>query len=584
MIDFAPMISVWLIAGTIVPLGLGLLWMEWNRKFRFKTIRLLAVVLLVLALAGLLLRPGYHQETSNLIILLTPDYKTETADSLLRIHKNPILLHYNDTKPYQGSSLISSTSELINIGHEIRYIAGNGLPVYILELTSKKNFEFISGNVPEGIISIAADKKIHPYRENFISGTINNPSAATWLYLEGPGGKEDSIFINNTGQQSFNFSFVPKQSGRFIYAITTKYNDGNSVTSLLPVEVKEPKTSSVLFIQDYPTFEAQYLKQFLSKQNHKLILRSQVSKGVYHYEYINTSTRTVNTLNPDILSQFDLLIMDGESQQKLSGMEQKFIHESVRNGLGLIVLTNQLKEQKTSNLLFPFSLSFIKTDTISLELDRKKQTLSALPVRVQALPGIESIKESNTGILSGYRQVGMGKIGFQFLLETYRLILNGDSISYSSLWAPLLEKVSREKSESSKITIQNTFPIYPDNPIDIQLISTQNNIQLMMDSLAIALQEDMFIDDIWTGKTWTDKPGWHTIKTNYGDENIFYVSNPNDWVALNTAHQIHANHAASSGLNGITAELSLIRKEINPLIFFLIFLFSIGFIWLAPKL
>ena len=83
---------------------------------------------------------------------------------------------------------------------------------------------------------------------------------------------EDSVSFTQQGNHDFTLSLTPKQSGLFVYSVVIE-DDGKSVTQKFPVEVKEEKKLNILFVQNYPTAETRYLKNFLIENGHALAVQ-----------------------------------------------------------------------------------------------------------------------------------------------------------------------------------------------------------------------------------------------------------------------------------------------------------------------
>ncbi len=156
-------------------------------------------------------------------------------------------------------------------------------------------------------------------------------------------------------------------------------------------------------------------------------------------------------------------------------------------------------------------------------------------------------------------------------------------MAFSELWTPLLEKIARQQPRAAAIKITTPFPWYVNDPIDVEVITSSENISLQSDSIPLPLKEDLSIDNVWHARTWAGARGWHSLTTNHGESLHYYVSDTTEWKSLSLMNQRHANAMADgSGANS----LEKIEKweEIPPLIFYLVFLLSAGFIWLVPKL
>lgn len=158
-------------------------------------------------------------------------------------------------------------------------------------------------------------------------------------------------------------------------------------------------------------------------------------------------------------------------------------------------------------------------------------------------------------------------------------------LHYASLWSPLLQKSAREKNEKFKIRILNSFPIYPDAPIHVEIISTVNGHPVLLDdSLSIPLTEHVLIDNTWKEKTWAGEPGWHQFSA---DSTIvhYFISEESGWKELHSQNQMEANKAVSAPVTKVYQSVIIHeRKTISLLIFYLAFLFASGFLWFAPKI
>ncbi|MBA4057255.1 MAG: hypothetical protein C0490_21255, partial [Marivirga sp.] len=460
-----------------------------------------------------------------------------------------------------------------------------GVNNYSLDLIDNKRFDFIPGALPEGIIDISPPEKIFTNRHYTVDGTYNNISGSNWIFLNGPQGKEDSTFIKSQGETPFKLSFTPRQSGNVLYEVIIGDSTGHRIKENLPLIISESKPVNILFIQSYPTFEAQYLKNFLSLKKHKLVLRSQVSQNNFRYEYANRSPVQINTVTKITIKEFDVLIIDEDAFRKLSPTEKTVIKEEIESdGLGLLNLLSGVSKNTKASDSFPFDVTTIKTDTTEITRGLKRFILPAVPLRVKNNPTIKSLIKNKSGTLSGYTYKGAGKIGFQFLKETYRLSLSGDTVEYSELWSPLIEQMARPHNEPSSIEINSSFPRFMDEPFDVQIISSAEKPSLTADSIRIPLKEDVMIDDVWHATIWGDDVGWHHLQAE-GAASPYYISKNDEWKTLTIANQMNETRGAVSKNKALSnAEKVTEEKEISPLLFYLLFILSAGFIWLAPKL
>jgi hypothetical protein len=280
------------------------------------------------------------------------------------------------------------------------------------------------------------------------------------------------------------------------------------------------------------------------------------------------------------LNTFDLVIIDSESLNTLPGGEKEILLHAVKSGLGLLNIS--LNDKGRTSTLFPFETVFVKSDTTIIAIENQPYNLPASRIRVIETATVSAIQKNKSGILAGYGFVGLGRIGFQSLQETYRLMLSGDSIAYSQLWAPLLEKVSRRQSEDAKVKIATPFPLFENEPIDISVISSAEKAFLASDSITLPLQEDINIDNVWYGRTWAGSPGWHQL-TAAESSASYFVSQDDSWNSLAIANQMKANRREA---NSDRSDLEGMKtyKQISSVLLYLLFLVAVATLWLTPKL
>ena len=582
MITFDPAVPLWLVVSSFVAITLLLLWKEWGRKLRFRTLRLLAVFVMMLTLAAILLRPLTNISKSTAILLLTRGYKVNQIDSLISSRGNLRIIHTPDAEPYKDSKPLRSYHELHDLDGNIGFVVGEGLPAHALDLVVNKTFTYLPGNPPEGIFEVSVSDKPKANRQSNVIGSFRNQSGVHSISLVGPGGKEDSVTIIKNGATQFTLSFAPRKAGKLLYSLSIRDSLGNITEEKFPVIVEEPSALKVLVVLSYPTFETTFLKNFIASRGGEIVSRSQLSRANFNYEYINHAVLRFSVLTKNVLDEFDLLVADRRTLQNLSNQESSALKQSIQNGLGLLSLYDVTPREKDQNNFFPFRTLRTNGDTTTIKSGSKRLTLPALPYRVAGEAPLQRVLTNDSGILSGYTPMGGGKIGFQLLQETYRLMLTGDTITYGNVWSPLLERISRGDERSASVSITSPFPYYADEPISLRLISSEESPTLLADNVRTSLSEDVRLDDVWHARVWPTSPGWHTLQTD-GQSLEYFVSETDGWHSLAIENQMKENRL-SSRTQQLAAETSGEHRRIDPLLFYGTFLIAAGFLWLAPKL
>ncbi len=580
-LSIQPVFEIWLVGLIAILLFALLIGKEVISKSKFKVARVGAAVLLAATLTLWLLQPSFLQKKNiNRSMLLTENYDRKKADSLISKYPSLTILKTPEAARYDKATE-QSLYEFAGSVSSIEFMLGDGLPYYLSE--KLRDVIFLPAPLPVGITRIVLPGWISVNQKATIEGEINI-NAPTSLVLSSPGLPEDSIALTGTGVKSFSLSFQPHEAGAFLYSLTVRDSTGNEMREPLPVQVTPAAILSVLFLQKFPMAETRYLKNFLSEQGHALAVRTQVSKSKFHVEFANRAEARLGMLNTQLLQEFDVVILDGESLLELSAQERTVLEDAVRKGLGVIVRVHSSEAKKKLPLL---NISFKEHahDTVRMKLLSTAVTLPVVPVSPQSAGWpIHIVHASGARTLSGYLPVGAGKAGFQLLPETYGLLLEGRSHEYAALWAPLLDAVARSKQEKFSIQLATSFPYYANEPLSLRVISTEEEPVLTTTSGALALQEDVWIDNYWQATWWAKEPGWHTVHTQDSAALNFFVPSDEAWRTVRIAQQqqmaLHAKEKAESRIDQFVSE----RVPISPWLFFTLFLLMSGFLWLAPKL
>ncbi|MEJ7644450.1 MAG: hypothetical protein WKF87_07630 [Chryseolinea sp.] len=575
-----PVFSPWLLISLLSLLTIFFLWLELRRRLKFIVWRCTAVCLSMIAVAAICLRPGYSVSVTTNILLLTPDYNPSVVDSLLRARPELVTRQIDGATSYKNSQLLTAT-DLEASKQQIAIIAGEGLPTYALDGVGE--FQYYGPDSRAGITLLNTPNDIRVNRGHTISGAYNKTSGGkVTFYLESPAGKEDSVDLTSM-ENIFSLSFTPKQNGKIRYRLTV-LDSGKTYTEPIPIYVNPPSPLNILIIQGYPTFEVRYLKNFLQRRNHSMAIRYQLSKQIFRYEFVNRKPTALGRISPDLLSQYDLLIVDNEAINNLSPGERSVIRTSIDAGFGVLMLLNKVPQGGLTKDIFPFGVTSARRDSAVIKIGSTSYTFPALPIRPRPNPEMIEVTSNASGTLSGYFRARKGHIAFQLLQETYRLVLSGDSLAYGKLWSPLIEQVAKARGSRSAISIGNQFPFYIDEPVSVRVISRDASPRLMADSLAVALIEDPLIDGVWTTTIWHRISGWHTLATAAGDSLNYYVPQNTEWLSLKKARQLLSNRRASNHEQDESQVRTYAEKKYPPIIFYLIFVSATGFLWLAPKL
>jgi hypothetical protein len=585
-IVFTPiaLISVLLLA--FVALGGYFTWLEIRRKSSTVAIRIVAVWIALLALLGLVTRPSWQSEVAaQPVAVLTKGYDKSAVDSLKKLHNNFVLLQTEESVPYPDATRIS-ISDLQKYASHVKAVFGEGLPPYLFDIIPDADFYYRPSSMSRGITALQTE----PYfvsHQGIIKGKVKNAYANSKLILRGPGGAEDSLTFKKSGETSFSLKFTPRQSGNFLYQFVASDSSSHQ-TEMVPLTIQPERKLNVLFLQQFPSAEIRYLKNFLADHGHGVVLRYTISQDRFRYEFGNHKTQKIDHITNNLLNDFDLLIVTTNDLKNLNAAERKSIEESVRSGLGLIILLEEIPDEGSLQPLLQIAFQKTTTDTVQVVFNSGKQTLSCLQASLSTRKATQSIStSSDKKILSGYQFMGLGKTGFQSLRETYALSLKDLPELYSEIWTPLIEQVARNSESPYKISLDRQPPYFANDPLSVTVISSGEKPRMTMDQTPVPTAEDIFTDDLWHGKIWVGQPGWHQLRIN-GDSSAFnfYISSGEAGSsALSLANQIEINgaHAADQGDFTLTDAVSE-THQISIWVYFILFLAASAYLWLEPRI
>ncbi|MBS1682266.1 MAG: hypothetical protein JST48_11185 [Bacteroidetes bacterium] len=566
--------------GFVLLLFLWFAYLEIKRKQKYLTLRIVVLAFAMISVLGILLRPS-HKSVKNIseIILLTRGYDSKKVDSLLSRHPQLQVLRTTSAADFQKSELLKNWNDLID--KNISFVVGEGIPPFVLDLLPGNHFAFIPCTAPVGITELVISKEVIVHRKSSIRGAFNS-SAATVLKLIGPGGVEDSVRLKN-GHHEFNFSLNPKTEGQFVYSIVAQ-SQNDTIVEKLPVDILPERKLRVLFLFNSPTAEIRFLKNYLSAKNHSVAVRFQTSKNNFTYEFANLIPAEIRNLSSTLLNTFDLVVTDEKTFSSFNSAEQSILKNAVRDGLGILLAASDFNQPAVKRFFFTDPIH-LKTDTVHLELGKKKYVFNVGFSSMADRPNLESIIRIKNRIVSGYVFSGSGKIGFQQLRESYRMLLEDNEEGYGLAWTDLIERTARKKTVPFKIEIKAQFPFYEDEPLTVDIISSGLQPALMVDSYTVPLTEHVWVDDFYSGKIWNGKTGWHKLKlTTDSLQKNYFVFKESEWHALRVSRQIIENQRMQKTEDTYTSLLESSWRPIPQIIFYIVFLLAFGCLWLLSKI
>ncbi|MEQ8924780.1 MAG: hypothetical protein RLO81_03140, partial [Fulvivirga sp.] len=158
--------------------------------------------------------------------------------------------------------------------------------------------------------------------------------------------------------------------------------------------------------------------------------------------------------------------------------------------------------------------------------------------------------------------------------------LNGNDLEYQLLWDEILSTLIYQPT--NKLTIDHQF-VYIDEPMKLQ-VRGNGLPEVLIDSTRLTFRQHEFVSDRWQATIWPNRKGWNSIELENEQINWLYIFGPNDWIPMTNYHTLVVNQSYFDSKNNYSATQKNSRKMISKWWFLLLFLLSMGYLWLEPKL
>lgn len=552
-------------------------WKEWKTRSTGKfALNTLVAFLTIIALIFLILQPTKEVEISERQgLLVTSGFDVQQKDSLMAIVEGIKEVTYNPTTSIRNE--LDSLTGLI--------ILGNGVEPFDFELFRTIPTAYIPTKEPIGITDLKTSESLLLGEKLSVAGAYTSPVTGNYLVLEDAGGNGlDSVKLGEQKTVRFSLEAVPKVSGRFVFQLTEKDSIGTELhTEPIPVIIHKKNLLRVLILNNFPTFETKYIKNFLADNGHEVIVRSQLTKGKFKFEYFNTSSAPVYQFTDEVLAKFDLVIIDTDTYFNLGTTGIRSFEKSSREtGLGVFL--------QPSDLLFKLgnekSYFQFKRDGIDeLNVPTFKSTLQKYPFTFDEQLTVKPIILGTETTVAVYKQLGSGRFATTTLQNSYQLLLQGKTAAYNRLWTQIFDKISKKEEVPVAWEAITRIPRI-DIPFEFTMRTRLTDFNVIHeDDQSIGMLQNTYVPTLYSGKVYPSKSGWNklNIETDSSAQYSFYVFDKTTRKSLEISKTIAANKKEFE--SGIPVNRT-VRSErpISPMICYLFFLAGIGWLWLYPKL
>ena len=566
-----------IIIGAALLLWIIFIWKEWSNKDGL-WLRVLVSFITILSLMCIALKPAYEKDISEgQGVILTDGFRSELLDSIKANNKEIIVVDYNTQKNIHQT--LDSLKSAVILGY--------GVASYDLWQFDSLPTTYLPAPPQDGLIKLQYSKTALVGEDIVVNGEYRNPKMGNFLILADPGGNTlDSLRFKNEMFQNFSLKSELKVTGKLVYNLIEKDSTGNVfLKEPLPVVVSEKSALRILIINTYPTFESKYLKNFLLSRGNELIVRNQLTKERYKFEYYNTPKTPIYGFTSDVLQQFDAVIMDVDAFQSLSSTSKNSLEKAIgETGLGLFI------QPSATYFKLPESKSFFKFQydaKTKINLDQNSSiTLDKLPYDFEKSSNVLPIFLDSEVKIGATKFIGLGKVATTNLADTYELVLKGEKSTYNKIWTNLIEAIAKKNLANSTWEATTEYPGV-NEPFNFELYNSDQNPSVFTNYKSeIPLLQDIHVKSKWEGVSYPRVTGWNQLKIESDSISVFnyFVFDSLQRVTLRNHLKTKANLNYFGSQKLIESPKVKRLKQLPLVWFYITFLLGIGYLWLKPKL
>lgn len=331
-------------------------------------------------------------------------------------------------------------------GTRALHIIGDGLSARDLPAAAGLAIEIRPAPAPGGLVEYWQDTDITPGMPWRLRGRINALPNAEVRLLDPAGRPVAQARIGADG--GFTLGDMARGPGLSEYMLQVRDAGGKPVESLtVPIAVESPAPLRILDMSGAPNAELKMLRRWAVDVGADLDSRILLAPGM--------ALRGRDfALTPPRLRETDLLIVDERAWQGLSAADRRNVQAAVRGGLGLLLrVTGPLAAEARADFAgFGFRIREAGTGTaVRLPESGGKPQWPALtrrPVQVDA-PTARVLLEDRSGrALAMRRDIGLGRVGVLWLVDSYRLQLAGFGPAHARIWRALVSDLARARQDA----------------------------------------------------------------------------------------------------------------------------------------
>jgi hypothetical protein len=583
--------------------------MVWNEVKRANKSRLfwriLASVIAVTSLACIALSVSFTKtkdtDGTNHVILLTAGFDKDSVQSFLNRTSATAPVYTVDEEILNEAKLLKpnlvANVETIRPAQktDVLHVFGYGLESAELDQLATTPIVFHPAKLTTGITTIDWQRTVAAGDRLRVQGQFNNTSPTdVKIVLKGLNTSLDSVVVSKNSSHSFELTTIPKHLSRAVYSVFAFAEKDTIEKEEIPVEVIKGKDVKVLMLASAPDFETKFLKNWLGENGYAVATRTRISKNKFQKDYINIQEQAPDRISAAMLDNFDILVADATELSSVTAAELNTIQLQVfTKGLGVIVKADSSFSRKAFYGR-DFAINKARennTKEVALSLKNGASNLKLpveFPVYIAAGHGTQSlIKDNKTSVFAGSSIYGNGRVILSTLENTYSLLLSGQKNAYADIWTLLLSSAAKKLPNKETVIFNPALPIV-NKPVEVSIYNSSYTQPAQLGEEKVYLQQNSILPFVHSGTYWPAAAGWLPQVDAEGKTNWMYVNKKNSWPVVSSVNKIASTTrwAAKNSYKNAQKEIKKekVRVNVPPILFFLFFLFTVGFLWFEKKL
>jgi hypothetical protein len=402
-----------------------------------------------------------------------------------------------------------------------------------------------------GISRISWPAKVSLGDDVIVEGTVRLVPDGAVITLSDPGGSVDSAALDHAG--TFQLTAHPRALGPMHGMLRVSIHDRAVVQETIGISVVAPPVPRLLILEASPRFETRALRDWLARHHGAVAIRSAISRDRFRTEFVNRSRVGLDALTPRLLSQFDVVLIDGRTLAGLAAVERSELRRAVTEaGLGVLIEPDTVALDPSirfSDRDFFLGFGFVPVRGVDERSVRpvwpgagaRRSTTTPLPAAPYTLAerfGIEPLIEDGTGgIVAQVAPRGAGRVGISVVWESARWVRMGEPEAFAAYWSRLLTALD-DRGPAEDWEIASPGPWLVNRPVALSVDGPGDHPVAILVGPAgahdsVFLARDPLVPTRWRGRFWPREAGWHRVEGASGPS--FYVQTADAWRSRQSA-------------------------------------------------